>query len=149
MVGVGELDAELTGRRVYAALVLAAEVEAEGRPAVEHGVGSPAWAGGRYPPPAPVHAVSIIARMPAAARTMDRRYNRGVPVFTVSSEAVRREGPGGRAKVHDVGDFPDVQGLMSGRTGVWTAYPAQMLKLRKTQELGCCAGFGSSPRDDR
>ena len=80
------------------------------------------------------------------ASTMDRRYNRGVPVFTVSSEAVRREGPGGRAKVHNVGDFPDMQGLMSSRTGVWTAYPAQMLKLRRTQELGCCAGFGSSPR---
>src|SRR4029450_7515092 len=83
--------------------------------------------GGRYPPPAPVHAVSIIARMPAAARTMDRRYNRGVPVFTVSSEAVRREGPGGRAKVHDVGDFPDVQGLMSSRTGGWAGYAAQSL----------------------
>ena len=84
--------------------------------------------------------------MPAAARTIYRRYNGGVPVFTVSSEAVRREVPGGRANVHDVGDFPDVQGLMSSRTGVWTVYPVQMLKLRRTQELGCCAGFGSSPR---
>jgi hypothetical protein len=37
VVGVGELEAELTSLRVYAALVLAAEVEAKRRLAVEPG----------------------------------------------------------------------------------------------------------------
>jgi hypothetical protein len=37
---------------------------------------------------------------------------------------------------------------MSGRTGVSAAYPAQILKLRRTQELGCCAGFGGGLVDE-
>src|SRR5215213_2240409 len=81
--------------------------------------------GGRNPPPLPMHAVSSTARMPAAARTMDRRNTRGAPVFMVSPKlsGVR---PCGRGDVHDVGGFPGVQGLRSSRTGVWRAYPAQM-----------------------
>ena len=44
--------------------------------------------GGSCPPPRPVHAVSITARMQAAARTMDRRMLRDAPVFIVSPEGV-------------------------------------------------------------
>jgi hypothetical protein len=48
--------------------------------------------GGSCPPPRPVHAASTNARMPAAASKMDRRNNRGAPVFKVSSKTVRCEG---------------------------------------------------------
>src|SRR4029434_3039734 len=52
VVGVGELETELPGRRVQAALVLAAEVEAERRLAGEHRGGegvAGGWAGRQVP----------------------------------------------------------------------------------------------------
>jgi hypothetical protein len=44
----------------------------------------------------------------------------------------------GRGRVHDVEDFPGVQGLMSTQprgNPKHAAYPAQILKLRRTQEF--------------
>jgi hypothetical protein len=77
VVGVGELDGKLTGRRIDAALVLAAEGKPNDAGPVNTGL-----SGGRYPPPRPVHAVRTTARMPATASSkIDRRKNPGAPVF--------------------------------------------------------------------
>src|SRR4029450_13808859 len=83
--------------------------------------------GGRKPPPLPVHAVSSTARMPAAARTMDRRNTRGAPVFMVSPKLSGTRGHADGAKVHDVGDFPGVQRLNVDTTA------------RKPQTCGICS----------
>src|SRR5512132_1990839 len=66
--------------------------------------------GGKYPPPTPVHAVSTTARMPAATSKINRRRKEGAPVFINVLQNL--SGARGRAdvRVHDVGDFPGVQG---------------------------------------
>src|SRR5215218_2018508 len=105
--------------------------------------------GGRNPPPLPVHAVSSTARMPAAARTMDRRNTRGAPVFMVSPKLSGTRATGMVPKFTMSATSPGVQRLNVDTTArkpqTCGIYAAQMLKLRRTQEFGCRAAFGSSP----
>src|SRR4029450_7417272 len=94
--------------------------------------------GGRNPPPLPVHAVSSTARMPAAARTMDRRKNRGAPVFMVSPKLSGTRGHADGAKVTMSAISPACNGSMSTQppgNPKHAAYTAQILKLRRTQEF--------------
>src|SRR5215213_4483592 len=94
--------------------------------------------GGRDPPPLPVHAVSSTARMPAAARTMDRRNNRGAPVFMVSPKLSGTRGHADVRKFTMSATVPACNGSMSTQppgTPPHAACAAQMLKLRRTQEF--------------
>src|SRR5215218_10251911 len=94
--------------------------------------------GGRNPPPLPVHAVSTTARMPAAARTMDRRNNRGAPVFMVSPKLSGTRATRMVPKFTMSATFPACNGSMSTQppgNPKHAAYAAQILKLRRTQEF--------------
>jgi hypothetical protein len=80
--------------------------------------------GGSCPPPRPVQAVSTTATMPTATSNIDRRRKEGAPLFIGVLQNCQARGPRGRGNVHDVGDFPGVQGLLSSRTGPWDLAPA-------------------------
>jgi hypothetical protein len=86
--------------------------------------------------------------MPAAARTMDRRNNRGAPVFYGVSKAVRHEGPLRPGNVHDVGGFPGVQGLRSSRTavcgGISSTDARSCVQLRSLLRLSVLEGIRQS-----
>src|SRR5215217_9530630 len=93
---------------------------------------------GRDPPPLPVHAVSTTVRMPAAARMMDRRNNRGAPVFMVSPKLSGTRATRMVPKFTMSATFPACNGSMSTQppgNPKHAAYAAQILKLRRTQEF--------------